>query len=270
MAMVLLAVVGWLDGVRIVFAGGKIHVGGSCPGEERPSLDEVDYSIYDKLLHRYVEHGLVDYAAWKAHPSDRASLTEFLEHAGCVDLSKSASREAKLAYWINLYNALTLEGILREYPTTSIRNHTSFVFGYNIWKDLLLTVDDEEFSLSDIEHKVLRKMGEPRIHFAIVCASLGCPKLRSEAYVPGALDEQLSDSSRDFFAQTSKFRYESRTKTFRTSRILSWFAKDFGSSTAERLRTIAPYLPDEPARQAARRGEGSFAFLSYDWDLNGR
>ena len=151
----------------------------------------------------------------------------------------AATREAKLAFWINAYNAVTVHGILREYPTTSIRNHTAKLFGYNIWHDLQLYVGGTAYSLDTMEHQILRKMSEPRIHFAIVCASIGCPRLLNEAYTADRINEQLEINSKDFFARAQNFRYDQSKKQFYVSAILDWFGEDFGNSQAEQLRRIS-------------------------------
>ncbi|MCI0457686.1 MAG: DUF547 domain-containing protein, partial [Gemmataceae bacterium] len=178
---------------QFVMAGTKVQVGGPCASPDRPSLAEVDHSALDTLLQKYVDdRSLVAYAKWKDNAADLKALDQYLTRMGCVDLGKPAPRAAQLAYWINVYNALTIRGILREYPTTSIRNHTAKVSGYNIWKDLVLWVDGKNYSLDNIEHQILRKMGEPRIHFAIVCASVGCPPLANRAYTAKDLHSQLA------------------------------------------------------------------------------
>ncbi|MFQ5732871.1 MAG: DUF547 domain-containing protein [Planctomycetaceae bacterium] len=158
-------------------------LGRSWPADLRVSVDRIDHSRFDTLLKTYVDgDGYVDYQAWKASAGDRRELQRYLADLGRADLKRRATRSARLAFWINAYNAVTIEGILQVYPTDSIRNHTSPLIGYNIWKHLPLRVADQTVSLNDIEHKILRKMREPRIHFAVVCASVGCPKLRNEAF----------------------------------------------------------------------------------------
>ena len=112
-----------------------------------------------------------------------------------------------MAYWINAYNAVTLEGILAVYPTDSIRKHTD-KNSYDIWNHLKFISGDQQISLNDIEHKVLRKMNEPRIHFAIVCASIGCPRLLNEAYVPQKLEQQLATNSTDFFSRSRNLQFD--------------------------------------------------------------
>ncbi len=267
--------VGWL--VALTFlplasaqAGKKWYVGSRHPASQLVSIDKIDHAIWNDLLRKYVDKGgRVDYIAWKASSDDMARLDRYLSHLSSADPSRSASRAAKLAFWINAYNAVTIRGILREYPTTSIRRHTSKFGGYNIWKDLLLIVGDHAYSLEHMEHQILRKMKEPRIHFAIVCASNGCPILRNEAYVAQNLERQLEENTRRFFQDRSKLRYDARTKRLMLSPILKWFQEDFGSSPQELLATIRPYLPESVVR-AATHGGVQLDYLSYDWNLNDR
>lgn len=247
------------------YAGAKWSVGKKQPAEQRVSIDQIDHSLWDVLLQEYVDsNGYVDYRSWKRDGEQQLDL--YLRELSKAITSKRATKNAKLAFWINAYNAVTVKGILREYPTTSIRNHTAKVFGYNIWHDLLLIVGEEQYSLDHIEHKILRQMGEPRIHFAIVCASVGCPRLLSRAFVPTRLDEQLTANAKHFFADSSKFRIDAQQVWL--SPILNWFADDFGANRAAQLRAIAPYLPSPTAQRLARNGSASVNFLDYDWDLN--
>ena len=235
---------------------------------EHISLNDVDHSAWDDLLGRYVTaEGLVDYRGLKASDDDTAALRGYLAQLSRVDPQKAASPEATLAFWINAYNAVTVEGIRREYPTSSIKNHVGLV-GYNIWDDLLLRVGGKTYSLNAIEHEILRKLGEPRIHFAIVCASIGCPRLLNEAYVAARLDEQLTDNARHFFGQTRNFRVDPSANTVYLSSILSWFDTDFGPTRAAQLERVARYLPDDAAREAAADPGVTVSYLDYDWNLN--
>jgi len=255
-----------LAGVCQIRAGEKVRVGASVAAGQQVSIDRIPHQLLDGLLSKYVDaQGNVNYSAWKKNVADRKSLDRYLATLSYADPSKPAKREARLAFWINAYNAVTLKGILREYPTTSIRNHTAKLFGYNIWHDLLLRVGSEEHSLDHMEHKILRPMGEPRIHFAIVCASASCPRLLNQAYTPDKLESQLSLNTKAFFADTRNFRHVG--SQFQMSSILSWFAEDFGKNKAAQLRTIAPYLPSG-AQEAAKNNSVDVSYLDYDWGLN--
>lgn len=259
-----------MGSARACQAGPTVAVGKKVPAAQRASADQVDYSAWDQLLVKYVdEQGRVDYGGWKGAMDDRQALEAFLSRLSATSISQADSREVRLAFWINAYNALTVYGILREYPTTSIRNHTARLYGYNIWKDLQLVVGDNQYSLEQIEHEILRKMQEPRIHFAIVCASVGCPRLLNEAYTADRLDEQLTRNARAFFADETKLTVDRAGSALSVSPILKWFSEDFGANDAARLRTIAPWLP-AGARELAESGRARISYLDYDWSLNGR
>lgn len=251
-------------------AGQKINVGASVPSQRWVGIDEIRHDAWSGLLAKYVDaSGLVDYRAWKASGPDGLALDDYLALLSHADASRPAGREAILAFWINAYNAVTIKGMLREYPTTSIRNHTAKVVGYNIWDDLLLIVGGNKHSLNDMEHNVLRKLGEPRIHFAIVCASIGCPRLLNEAYVAERLDEQLTVNAKHFFADPLKFRID-QAGHIHVSPILEWFAGDFGGTAADQMRTISTFLPDDESRRRAADSAVSVSYLDYDWGINDR
>jgi len=252
-----------------VHAGAKVYVGSQVAAGRQVSMDRIDHSAWDAILRKYVDtDGMVAYRALHGSSADVRALDGYLQTLSTASPRIRTSRDGQLAFWINAYNALTVRGILREYPTTSIRNHTAKVWGYNIWKDLQLHVDGKPYSLEQIEHEILRKTGDPRIHFGIVCASIGCPRLLNEAYVAGRVQKQLEANSRDFFSRSQNFRYDQRNGRFYLSSILSWFGEDFGSNQAAQLRKIAAWLPNEAARQAANQNAVSVSFLDYDWSLS--
>jgi hypothetical protein len=250
-------------------AGQKVTLGRTVPANQLVSMDQIDHGIWDGLLKRYVDNnGNVAYGRWKQSAQDTQALDSYLGILSAANPRGQASKQAKLAFWINAYNAVTVRGILREYPTTSIRNHTAKLYGYNIWDDLLLSVGGGSYSLNQMEHEVLRKMGEPRIHFAIVCASRSCPRLLNEAYAADKLDAQLTTNSKAFFANSGNFQHDPARRQFRLSSILKWFGEDFGGDQAAQLRAIAPYLPTRAAYDAAAANSVSVSYLSYDWGLN--
>lgn len=250
-------------------AGNEVVIGQPTSASNQTPANKIDHTLWDKLLAEFVdERGMVDYTGWKRSAEATNRLDDYLTHLSTAKFQRDTTPAVKLAYWINAYNAVTVKGILREYPTTSIRNHTAKLYGYNIWKDLKLRVDGELYSLDTIEHKLLRKMDEPRIHFAIVCASIGCPKLLNEAYAPDSIDDQLTLSAKYFFADSEKFQSDPQQGRFAVSPILKWFGEDFGKDRSSRLQTIAPFLPDERWQAMARSGNIDLSYLDYDWDLN--
>ena len=241
--------------------------GKQWPVAQQVSMDSINHQAFDKLLKKYVDkNGMVNYRAWHASTTDRSSLTTYLEHLGQASLSQPAQRNAQFAYWINAYNAVTIEGILRVYPTKSIRKHTKPV-GYNIWKNLKLHVADKKINLEDIEHKVLRKMNEPRIHFAIVCASIGCPRLLNEAYSAEKMEQQLTVNTKDFFSRSQNLQIDPNSKQIKLSKLLEWYGSDFGGDINTQLTAYKKYWPAESV-QAVAPGGFSIGYLSYDWNLN--
>ena len=207
----------------------------------------------------------MDYKAWKQR--DLPALENYLAGISKTDPAKLGSREERIAFWINTYNALTIQGIIEFYPLKSIKDKVSRLFGYNIWDDYKITIAGEEYSLNRIEHKVLRPMGEPRIHFALVCASISCPELRREAFTGKDLDTQLAEEAKDFLDDPSRNRIDVAKGKVQLSKIFSWFEKDFGGSDEKVLRFIAPYRPEEE-RARLEAGDLDVDYLEYDWGLN--
>lgn len=248
-------------------ASAKEPLGRAWPAGQYISMDDVDHAVYDQLLQTYVNgDGMVNYAAWCGSDTDRKSLQNYLVRLSQASPAVKASRAGQLAFWINAYNATTIEGILQVYPTSSIRNHTAKVAGYNLWKDLPLLVGGKPHSLDAMEHQILRKMGEPRIHFAIVCASVGCPRLMNEAYTPDRIEEQLALNTRDFFSRSQNFQVD-QSGVMHVSSILDWFGEDFGPTQQAQFTALQQYLPEDAQRMAVNP-RTRLVFQDYDWSLN--
>ena len=246
-----------------------VVIGSAVPANQQVSIDQIDHSSWNQLLGQFVnDQGQVNYRAWKGSQSATQSLDAYLASLSRANAQFGAGQASKFAFWINAYNALTIKGILREYPTSSIRNHTSETGGYNIWKTLYLPVGNERYNLDSIEHQVLRKMGDPRIHFAIVCASHSCPKLHKRAYFPQHIDTQLTYNTQKFFADPENFRWDPAQRTFFMSSIVKWFGSDFGATQADQLRYLSNFLPDAQSRAAAQQNAGNISYLNYSWNLN--
>lgn len=254
--------------VSVAMAQDKF-VGQKTSPSQRVSIDAIDHADWTTLLQTYVnDQGMVNYRDWKASAAAVGKLDAYLNQLSTADTTKPATREAKLAYWINAYNAVTVRGMLDLYPTKSIRDHTPKLWGFHIWKNLKLHVGGDTINLDSIEHQVLRPMKEPRIHFAIVCASIGCPRLGNQAYTANGLDEQLTMNAKHFFAQPQNFQIDRENNTIKLSKILSWFGKDFGRDNTAMLLAISPYLPDYSARQFVNQEKVTVRYLDYDWGIN--
>ena len=200
----------------------------------------------------------VDYAALR-HSADWSRVLASLVACRPEELR---TRKQRLAFWIDAYNALAIDVVVRHYPLKSIRDVGSLL--RPVWKREAGTIGGRAYSLDEIEHAILRPLGEPRIHAAIVCASLSCPPLRREPFHPDRLEAQLDDQLRAFLADPRKgARLEGDTLWL--SRIFDWFADDFAAAGGV-LAFVRPHLPSEIRERlpAAPR----LRFLDYDWGLN--
>lgn len=247
----------------------------------RAQAQELPVSVWDALLKKHVrplrggQATEVDYAGFAA---DRARLQTWLTATSKVtrvEFDRWSSPE-QLAFLINAYNAWTIELVLTGYPRIqSIKDLGSFI--QSPWKKSFIPLLGETRSLDDIEHGLIRGSGrynEPRIHFAVNCASIGCPALRAQAYNAAQLEAQLEDATRQFLSDRTRNRFESGA--LKVSSIFKWYRKDFeqGWHNASSLgQFLALYstslgLSAEVASRAAA-GQLDIEFLDYDWKLNG-
>jgi len=226
---------------------------------------------YARLLKAHVRPGmvsgitlsLVDYRAVKADPAYADALNALAESRPDA-LTDDAER---IAFWVNAYNLAAIKAMLDQYPTNSIRDGGSLFS--SIWKKEVATVGGTPYSLDDIEHGVLRKdFREPRVHFAIVCASLSCPDLRAEPYAPARLEAQLDQQTAAFLSNATKgLRPGAGGTTARVSSIFKWFAGDFAGAGGVAAFIRARSSPDVAARLGALTDAG-LSYLDYDWSLN--
>ena len=206
---------------------------------------------YNKLLQKHVNSfGEVNYQAIKTDPQLlQASLELFTK----TQPNKSWSQEERLAYWINAYNAFTIKLIIDNYPINSIKDLK------NPWDQEFIPIGKQLMSLNQIEHDILRKMKEPRIHFAIVCASKSCPKLLNEAYTPSKLDLQLTLATEEFLSDETKNNLS--VETIKLSKIFKWFSEDF-TTNGSLIDFLNLYAPIEISQKAKK------SYMDYNWDLN--
>ncbi|MCC7485470.1 MAG: DUF547 domain-containing protein [Burkholderiales bacterium] len=248
-----------------------------------------DHAAWSALLSRHVvliDGGKASQVRYDGFLRERAALKGYLE-----TLSRVSAREfegwnkaQRAAFLINAYNAATVEKILTRYPGIGSIWDFGKVFG-NPFRDRFIRLLGRPVSLDDIEHGMLRAPGayaEPRIHFAVSCASVGCPMLREEAYRAERLVRQLEEQTRRFLADRARNRYDPAANRLEVSRIFDWYAADWTSGyrglegndppLASREQFFARYadlLADEPEHRAAvRERRAGLAFLEYDWALN--
>lgn len=250
-------------------AGDILKFGGPQTSSPLVSFDNIDHSDFNTLLRHYVDdRGRVCYRKWAGHCCDTRRLQTYLFHLSQVNPSPPASQKSILAYYINAYNALTLWGILDSYPVVSIQKLDGEDSRYAIFDDLRLWVGDRHLSLNQIENDALRPMGDARIHFALVCAARGCPRLRNEAYFGPRVDRQLTDNSIEFFSDRSRFHISQVTGKVKISPILKWYREDFGSTDYAVVSAVFPYLPKEDRCWLAASPGWKLSYLGYDWGLN--
>ncbi|HKQ25224.1 MAG TPA: DUF547 domain-containing protein [Burkholderiales bacterium] len=217
----------------------------------------------------------VNYGGFK---TDRQDLKSYLDGLSVVTQADydTWKKPQKLAFLINAYNAYTIELILTEYPKVkSIKDLGSLIT--SPWKKRFFSLLGKQRSLDDVEHGMIRAPGafnEPRIHMAANCASIGCPALRSEAYVAGKLDAQLEDSVVRFLSDESRNRFNPKTGRLEVSKIFDWYGKDFAARSGSVEAWLAQYgdkLAGEPKyQQMIRDKKAKLDFLDYDWALNDR
>jgi len=222
---------------------------------------------------------------------DRRKLDEYVRSIGSLKRSvyEKWNEDAKVAFWLNAYNALTLKANIDNYPIkASFLRSISYPSNSirqipGVWKKIKFRVMGRDMTLDQIEHRVLRaKFNEPRIHMALVCAAIGCPPLRNEPYDGKRLAGQLDDQARKFLADSNKFRVDRRADTVWVSKIFDWFGEDFvkdytprtgfaghDEQVAAPLHYISGHLPDQTAEHLRSR-KYSVKFLDYDWALNER
>ncbi len=268
--IVLVATLTLLMGVLPALRGWGLHAadGDTTPGSCVPF--DHRHAAWSAILRRYVHDGQVDYAGLKRQGD--AKLSRYLQALAsiCPEEPVRWTREERLAFWINAYNAYTVRLILDHYPIGSIRSigllpGAAFRTAFIPMQSLM----GKAISLENIEHGILRKeFHEPRIHFAIVCASKSCPALRSEAYLAAELEQQLEDQARRFVRDPSKNRFDGGSRTLYLSSIFTWFREDFEGAAGRLVDYVSRYA-DEPTAAALREPGVRIEFLEYDWSLNG-
>lgn len=229
----------------------------------------LDHAAFDALLARHARRARdgvvrVDYAGWRRSTPDRRALDDYV-----AALSRAAplalTRPEQFAFWANLYNALTLQVVLAAFPVASIRNIGGSILPTGPWKKAVIRVEGVSLSLDDIEHNVLRKgWRDPRVHYAVNCASVSCPNLPLRAWRGQGLDTALDAAARDYVNHPRAVRFEAGALV--VSSIYRWYAPDFGGDDAAVIRHLARYARPELAERLrlARR----ISRTAYDWSLN--
>ena len=221
----------------------------------------IKHDQWDSLLKDYVNaEGWVDYKGFLA---DSIRLQDYLDLLRANHPNKKNwSKDEQLAYWINAYNAFTVELILDYYPVPSIKDIKSGIpFISSVWDIEFIEIEDQKYTLNNIEHGIIRpKFNEERIHFAVNCASYSCPKLLNEAFCAEHLDQQLDKATKSFINNPEKNII--KEDQIQLSKILNWYWGDFKGKYKSRIEFVNKYSAQQVNEDA------EVEFLDYDWSLN--
>lgn len=227
----------------------------SVPNNEKNISHQAWQSFLDKYLVQEGENALIKYA--QVQSADKAELESYISSLAETD-PRQYSKAEQYAYWVNLYNAITIDLILDAYPVKSITK-LGGLFSFGPWGDDVIVVAGKDLTLNDIEHRILRPIwNDPRTHYAVNCASLGCPNLQEQAFTADNTESLLEKAAREFIS--SRKGVNQQGGTTQLSSIYDWFADDFGNQQ-ELIQHLAKYQPDLATLS------GKFSY-EYNWDLN--
>jgi hypothetical protein len=221
---------------------------------------QFSHRSFEELLQAHVSDGIVNYPTVVSD----SRLDAYLHLLDRMDPTALPTRNDQLAFWINAYNAFAIKGIVDGYSPKTLYGR----YRYFIAREY--RIGGEGINLYDLEQRVLiPEFREPRIHFAIVCASRSCPKLRTRAFLPDRLEEQLDQAARAFVNDPSRNRFDRAQKVAELSMIFKWFRSDFEAVAGSLPAYVSRYLTDPDVAQDLAAGRYRVTFLEYDWRLNG-
>lgn len=227
----------------------------------------VDHSAWDALLQKYIRAAddglnLFDYGG--VTEDDKEALEGYLDMLSDVVVT-DLNREEQRAYWVNAYNAITVNLVIDEYPVSSIRKVNS-LFGFGPWQDEVFVVEDQDISLDNIEHGILRPLwDDPRTHYSVNCASFGCPNLAKRAWTAENMEEMLDTGARAFINSKRGVQGVDGNGV-KVSSIYHWFKVDFGGNDTGVISHLKQYANDDLKQQL--EGVTAVSDHDYDWNLN--
>jgi len=232
------------------------------------SAKTIDHSAWTSLLNLYLlKHhtGVNHFRYEQVSQADQKKLNDYLIHLTKTKISQY-NRNEQRAYWINLYNALTVNVVIKNLPVRSIKEISSGLFSSGPWKKKLLKIEGEELSLDDIEHRILRPIWkDPRLHYAVNCASVGCPNLQAKAFTAANSESLLDKGARDYINHPRGVKVDDEGR-LRVSSIYVWFSEDFGGDEGI-LQHFRQYA-DPPLASSLQR-DLTIDDDYYNWNLNG-
>lgn len=231
------------------------------------STTTIDHYSWGVFLAKYTvssPDGITRVAYAKVTPMDQGFLGDYVNKVQLTDVA-SLNRREQLAFWINLYNALTVKVILEHYPVKSIQDIKPGIFSSGPWGEKYLYIDGEKLSLNDIEHRILRPIWkDPRLHYALNCAALGCPNLRRRPFTHENMDRLLEAGAVQYINHQRGVALKQGGLV--VSSIYKWFKKDFGGNDAGVLQHLRKYAA--PALWKQLEGLNRISGYEYDWSLN--
>nr|WP_321247995.1 DUF547 domain-containing protein [uncultured Psychroserpens sp.] len=212
----------------------------------------VDHSQWDELLQKHVsDQGDVNYKGFKI---DKIKFTSYLEMLSKNAPEDSWSKDETLAYWMNVYNAFTVKLILDNYPTKSIKDISG------PWNHRFIKIGEKWHTLNDVEHRIIRKMDEPRIHFALVCAAVSCPRLYNKAFTAKNIEADLDLLTKGFLSDTTKNEFTENS--IKISKIFKWYGGDFKIDGKDLIDFFNQYTDVKISSKAIK------SYKDYNWNLN--
>ncbi|QJX48906.1 DUF547 domain-containing protein [Hymenobacter taeanensis] len=243
------------------FTGGCQYVRYFTPlNPSNSSSKPVSHAAFDALLKKYVDaQGMVNYSGLRA---DSAALNGYLKTVSDNLPNNTWSKQDQLAYWLNAYNAFTLQRVLRAYPLKSIKDLGGDKTLVNtVWDQKFIRLGKDKYTLNDIEQRIIRRhFDDYRVHFALVCAAMSCPKLRREAYVASRLNQQLDEQGVDFVNDPTKNKLMNSKAEI--SSIFNFYPGDFKKDGNSIQKTINRYAKQKISPEA------SLTYMNYNWALN--
>ena len=212
----------------------------------------IDHSQWNELLQKHVsDQGNVNYKGFKA---DQVKFDAYLKMLSNNPPKDSWGKNETLAYWMNVYNAYTVKLILNNYPTQSIKDIS------RPWNERFIKIGEKWYTLNDVEHRIIRKMDEPRIHFALVCAAVSCPRLYNRAFTAEDLEADLELLTKGFLSDTSKNEFTE--DTIKISKIFKWYGSDFKNDDSDLIVFFNQYSDIKISSKAKK------SYKDYNWSLN--
>lgn len=237
--------------------------------QDATSQAKIDHSQWQAFLDRYLvsdDPSGINLLRYKKAKQDQAeeSLTQYINRLQSTKITQY-NRAQQKAFWINLYNSATVRLILKNYPVDSITDIKFGFFSFGPWDETLLTVEGQKLSLNDIEHGILRPIwNDPRIHYAVNCASMGCPNLAAKAYTAENSESLLEQGAKDYINHPRGFKWDGDDLVL--SKIYKWYGVDFGGNEKAILNYLKPYL-SQGDQQRLVQFKGDIDY-DYDWALN--